>query len=720
MGSCIICGTSTDGRVCSVHEEDVAFQFEGDTPDQLTAGRYYQGTVDGFAEFGVFVDIGDAVTGLLHRSELDQRLDSLDWDSGDQVFAQVTNVRDNGNIDLGWSIRQSPDDFRGVLVDGPGGDREPTEDDEILTDGHDSGQGGSADDVDTDRSVEESEPDTRSESTADSAELGSPKPNGGQSHDAGAVRARQSESETTDGSDERAPADGSSADESTADEEVVGLDRAPIETLPERVGDVVRLEGEVTGVRQTSGPTLFELRDETATIECAAFDGAGVRAFPEVDVGDYVRLDGEVEQRRGDLQVETDTLLLLQGEERETVADRIETAVTEAVRPDRIELLGGHDPVESLTDEIKQAATIVRRAIEDARPIVVRHAATADGYAAGAAIERAVLPRLREEHARSDAEYHYFDRRPTDEVTYDMDAVTDDVTTMLENRDRHGEQFPLVVLVGFGATLDSADAYDLLDVYDVDRLVIDDSQPDEGLEQRTNGLVAPSAASRDVTTAALAANVAAHVNEAVRDDLEHVPTVGYWDAPPQVHGDLAAASGYDAADVTKLRDALALEAHYQSYNDKRELIADLLFEPVGELADHISEQFREKLETELETASANLTRREAGDLTIVILDAEAFTHRFDFPPTQLLVDALHRRERSDADDRLVTLAAGTDRLFVNSTEPLDVREVADVASETVPGLSAVGGAGGYVEFLAGEREATIDAVVDALVETVDA
>ena len=60
------------------HEEDVWFDFRGSSPDQLVSGRYYKGTVDGFADFGVFVDLAPGVTGLLHRSELDRRLESLD------------------------------------------------------------------------------------------------------------------------------------------------------------------------------------------------------------------------------------------------------------------------------------------------------------------------------------------------------------------------------------------------------------------------------------------------------------------------------------------------------------------------------------------------------------------------------------------------------------------------------------------------------------------
>jgi Archaea-specific RecJ-like exonuclease, contains DnaJ-type Zn finger domain len=70
------------------HDEDVWFDFRGDSPQQLTAGRYYRGTVDGFADFGVFIDLASGVTGLLHRSELDRRLETLDWESDDTVFVQ--------------------------------------------------------------------------------------------------------------------------------------------------------------------------------------------------------------------------------------------------------------------------------------------------------------------------------------------------------------------------------------------------------------------------------------------------------------------------------------------------------------------------------------------------------------------------------------------------------------------------------------------------------
>ena len=153
MGSCIICGTDVGGgRVCDSHQEDVVFDFRGDSPDDLVPSRFYRGVVDGYAEFGVFVDLAPGVTGLLHRSELDRRLDSLSWEPGDDVFVQVKGVRDNGNVDLGWSIRQADREFRGVLVQESSGEHLP--DEEPSDDGDDE-----ADSADEPTSEEPAEPE---------------------------------------------------------------------------------------------------------------------------------------------------------------------------------------------------------------------------------------------------------------------------------------------------------------------------------------------------------------------------------------------------------------------------------------------------------------------------------------------------------------------------------------------------------------------------------
>jgi len=295
--------------------------------------------------------------------------------------------------------------------------------------------------------------------------------------------AKADEADDEGGADETDEGDESDADEgeneSGADESAEDDDlddereRVEIGTLTDAVGDAARIDGEVVSVRQTGGPTVFEVLDETGVVDVAAFVEPGVRAYPDIEIGDAVRIDGEVESHRGDVQVESEALVLLEGEEAETVRRRLAEALTAEARPEGLQPLAGDETVAELADGLLDAAEAIRRAVLESRPIVVRHPATADGYVAGAAVERAVLPLIREEHAKSDAEYHYFTRRPLDDPVYGMDAATNDATRMLQDRDRHDEQLPLFLLVGTGSTTESADGIDLLSVYGVNAVVVD-------------------------------------------------------------------------------------------------------------------------------------------------------------------------------------------------------------------------------------------------------
>jgi RecJ-like exonuclease len=680
MGSCIICGSSVDGRVCELHEEDVVFEFRGTAPDELTSRRYYRGTVDGYAEFGIFVDVGDSVTGLLHKSELDKRLDSMDLEPGDTLFVQVQNVRDNGNIDLGWSIRQDESQFRGTLIDDPDADTELLAEDD-----------GDADD--------ESGPVKRSVAGSDDSEDSGSEPS----------RSEQSSQEDSDEDDHE--------EDDTEETETVSPEpeEVTIDMLDGHVGERVRIEGEVVTARQTSGPTVFELRDETGSVECAAFEEAGVRAYPEVDEEDVVRIEGEVERRRGEIQVETEGLVVLEDEEREEVTERMHDAMVQRARPDEVELLAEDAAIDGLSEAFRDAAMAIRRAVIEGRPIVVRHAATADGYVASAAIERATLPLIREEQQGVDAEYHFFDRRPLEGSVYDMDDATNDVTTMLSNRDRHDEKLPLYVFVAAGGTAESLDGFDLLDIYGVRRVVVDDGAIDLGVREAVDVLVSPE--SSETTATVLGSNVALHVNTDVRDDLAHLPAVSFWEETPQQYTHVASEAGYDEEDVQSLREAVGLEAFYQSYEDKRELISDLLFadeadDPVG-LAAHISEQYRTRMDTEIETAESNLERRELDGETVLVLDTAAYTHEYEFPPLTLLLDELYRRNREEG---VALVGIDEDEAYVRSDRDLDVREIVESPREAAPkaALDARGAREGRVEFLSGERDAAREALLEAL------
>ncbi|MDS0221612.1 OB-fold nucleic acid binding domain-containing protein [Haloarcula sp. S1AR25-5A] len=734
MGSCIICGKSVEGRICDLHEEDALFEFRGSRADQLSVDRYYRGSVDGFAEFGVFVDIGDSVTGLLHRSELDQRLDSLDWDPGDTVYVQVKNVRDNGNVDLGWSIRQSEREFRGVLVDDPEIghsvllENEDDDDEDQSNDGSNEAESEPSADESTQQSNEESSSDDDDGTSQSDAESTASAGTVSRAGDADRVEGTAAVGGNDGGSntavvtesDEESDAESEESEDQTAEATAAEPVAAAIGDLDDHVGADVRLEGEVVGIRQTSGPTVFELQDETGTVDCAAFVEAGVRAYPEVEEDDYVRLDGEVRERRGELQVETEELDVLEAEEREEVEQRLADALDDEARPDTVEPLADDTAVADLSEELVEAATQIRKAVLTDRPVIVRHANTADGYLAGSALERAALPLVTDQHRRADAKYHYFDRRPIEGGVYDMDDATKDTTTMLDNRERHEEKLPLFVFVAAGGTRESLDGFDLLNVYGAPSVVIDDIDVDGAVVDTVDAVVSPSAdAVSETTSTALAANVAAHVNEDVRDDLGHLPAVSFWEDIPEPYVEAASEAGYDETAVSELREAVALEAHYQSYEDKRELITDLVFgddeEDVGGLAGHIAEQFREKVDEEVSTARANLDHRNVDGVDIAVLDTDAFTHQYEFPPESLLLDELHRDIRDESD---AVLGISTDTMYVRADGDVNLHDLVSEVSERVPegGVATRSVREGTIRYLAGERPAVLEATLDVLAE----
>ncbi|WP_435115032.1 DHH family phosphoesterase [Halolamina sp. C58] len=708
MGNCIICGADTEGHICQSHEEDVVFEFRGNSPDQLVENRFYRGVVDGYADFGVFVDLSSNVTGLLHRSELDGRLESLDWEAGDTVFVQVKNVRDNGNVDLTSSIRQADREFRGTLI------QDGTE--ELLPEDEEEVEEGNGRERDVEATTGDEEESTPAETDGSGAEAAT-----------AAEDAQEAEPEPVETTTEEPAA--ADTEETPAGAEPEEPTRRDIGELSDRVGEEVRIEGEVVSARQTGGPTVFELRDETGVVDCAAFVEAGVRAYPEIEVGDIVRLDGEVEIRREELQVETEALVELDGEERETVERRLAEALTARARPDEPTLVAEDDAVAAADEHLLDAAEAIRRAVFESRPIVVRHAATADGYIAGVALERAILPMVREEHAESDAEYHYVNRRPLEEAVYEMNDATNDVTSMLQDRDRHDEKLPLVVLAGTASTVESEDGLEMLGIYGAKRVVVDAAPADPEIADASEVLVNPDA--DGLSTGALASSLATTVSPEVREEIAHLPAVSYWQDTPDSYLDAAREAGFDEEAVTELREAIALEAFYQSYDEKRELIGDLLFgespeavaagapEDAAEsetLAGHIATQFREKMDTEVETAEANIERSESEGVEIAVLDTEEYTHKYDFPPSSLLLDELHRR--GDAD---VTIGIAMDELWVRADTDVDLREVAREAASNAPnaGLSAAGLREGRIEFLSGAREEVEIAVVGAVVEQFD-
>ena len=107
------------------------------------------------------------------------------------------------------------------------------------------------------------------------------------------------------------------------------IPRTLISQLDEKKSKFVRIDGEVQQIQQTSGPTIFIISDESGTTEIAAFDKAGERSYPEIEVADAVQVIGEVNEHSGKTQIESSSMIKLDEENTKQLHKLIDDALNE-------------------------------------------------------------------------------------------------------------------------------------------------------------------------------------------------------------------------------------------------------------------------------------------------------------------------------------------------------------------------------------------------------
>ena len=351
--------------------------------------------------------------------------------------------------------------------------------------------------------------------------------------------------------------------------------------LTKMVGKQIMIKGEVIQVKQTGGPTIFTVADDSGLVFCAAFERAGIRAYAEIDSEMMVRIIGEVSLRNNQVQVEIKSMKRLWGGEASTVKDGIEQAIDRRAEPSETEFLIKSEIMTRLLPAMKQVAKEIRRAIFKSQPIVVRHHADADGITAAVAIEMAILP-LITEVGGPDAEYHSYRRAPSKAPFYELEDVTKDLTYALEDQTRHGQKMPLIVLMDNGSTEEDVPAMRQAQVYGLEMLVVDHHHPHKIVDQFLIAHVNPAHQGGDfgLTTGMLATEIARMIYPEVEEKIRHFPAVSAVgdrsEAPEAALYIKLVEDKYGREDLKKIALALDYEAFWQRFNDGRGLINDIL------------------------------------------------------------------------------------------------------------------------------------------------
>jgi RecJ-like exonuclease len=588
----------------------------------IEEGNVYQAKVQGFANFGMFVQINDRIKGLVHKTNM-----KGEHKERDPILVRVRQIRPNGNIDL----------------------------EEVQI------------------QVYQVQNVERKSTTARIADLGG------------------------------------------------------------KVGRTVAIEGEIAQIKQTSGPTIITIVDETGTQNAAAFVEAGVRAYPEAELGNMVKLIGEVMMRNGQLQIEVDALNVLSEEEASVVKVRIEKALDARAEPADIPLLVQSEVMEKLRPEMRKIAKIIRKAIFTSQPIILRHHADADGICSAVAIEQAVVSLIKESGGDFDADYFLFKRAPSKAPFYEIEDITRDLDFALKDHARYGQKIPLVLLTDNGSTEEDEPAYKIASVYDIEFVVIDHHHPDATIDKYLKAHVNPYHVGGDfgITAGMLGTEVARLINPKVESIIRHLPAVaGVGDrseAPERALFLALVRDQYPEAACKDIALALDYEQFWLRFNDGREIVKDILnitgnTERHRKLIALLVEGANTMIEDQMNASMPHVVPRVLqNEAHLFLLDVEIHAHKFTFPPPGKTSGEVHDRLcRQNVGKPVVTIGFGPDFAVLRSRGVLMniPRMVRELRNE-IPGGGISGGGHlvvGSIKFVEGMRDVVLAALIKKIAD----
>ena len=595
----------------------------GCTVDDVQEGNIYLGKVQGFATFGMFVQLNDKTKGLLHKSNI-----KTERKEHDDIMVLVNQIRPNGNLDL----------------------REVNLNEDYET------------------------------------ELVSKR-----------------------------------------------LVISKLSDLALKLGRNVTIEAEVVQIKQTSGPTIFTVCDESGTEDAAAFTEAGVRSYPEVNLGDIVRIYGESNKRNNQIQVEVSGMTVLKGAEADSVRARINAALEARSEPPEIEPLIDSEILRALWPEMRKLAKIVRRAVLTQQPIILRHHADADGICAAVSVETAVLQFIRQNGGDPDLDNFLFKRNPSKAPFYEIEDVTRDLDLLLKDNARFGQKFPLILLMDNGSTEEDMPSYKMTEVYGLDVAVADHHHPDETIDKYLLAHVNPYHVGGDfgVTAGMLGTEIARLIYPDVEDKILHFPAVaGVADRSeaPELQQYLSLVKDrYSEDDCRDMALALDYEQYWLRFMDGREIVKDILNingipDRHARLVSLLVTEANAALEDQITTMMPHVKEQDlSSGAKLFLADVEMFAHRFTFPPPGKSSGEVHDLLcKKYADDPIVTLGLGPDFAVIRSRGvQMNIPQMVRSMRDEMPGAGISGGGHlvvGSIKFVEGMRSEVIARMIEKISE----
>jgi RecJ-like exonuclease len=487
--------------------------------------------------------------------------------------------------------------------------------------------------------------------------------------------------------------------------------------------------GRVNRVIQTGGPTVFVISDGTGSFSLKGFVGPGERAFPDIDEGDSVKAFVKIEEFQGETEGEIIKIHKLDEKEHKEFLESIEKIEKDRAKVTPPDFMVKSVILDKLKDSFVKAATEIRLAIIQDRPIIVRHHNDADGYSSGFSLERAILPLIVDQHGSEKAGWEFFQRAPCQAPFYEIDDSIRDTALSLRNVAKFSNKMPLIIIADNGSSPEDLMAIKQGKVHGADFIVIDHHFFDEDVispevKVHINPFLVGESGSK-YSAGMLCSELARFINPKVQN-ISQIPAMsGFADRidleNPEVMQDYLKISEVEGYTKDLLSD-IALVIEYVSakvrFMEVREYIEVLFGEPRDkqkELVSLMAPYIRNMDKKGLAIGKSNANIEKIGNVTLQTIYIEESFPGFGFFPKPgravgLVHDDLQKREGITS---LVTAGIMNTAITLRATDEANfsVHELMDYIKEKIPDSFVEGGGhknAGSLSFIPNKRNEIVE------------
>lgn len=520
------------------------------------------------------------------------------------------------------------------------------------------------------------------------------------------------------------------------EKKVVAPSKISLEEIgPGLIRKSVIVEGCIEKVMQTGGPTVFGLTDGTGNLSLKGFIAPGERAYPNIDAGDCVVAVVRIDEFNGEIEGNIDKIEKKTGEAKKILLKSIEQKQRTKAKVVQDSFMVEDKILVKLKDRMVKAAEEIRLAVAQSRPIIVRHHNDTDGYSAGFALERAILPLIEKQHIAPKAGWEYFTRAPCMAPFYEIDDSIKDTANSLRNVAKFSNKMPLIIIVDNGSGQEDLIAIKQGKIHGADFIVVDHHGFDEDvisaetLVHINPFLVGESGSS--YSAGMLCAELARFINENVKN-MEQIPALtGLSDRidlenPKTVEEyiNISEKIGY----TKELLKDISLVIEYVStkvrFMEVREYIEVLFGEPRDkqkELVSLLAPYIRELDQKGLAIGKAGAIVEEIKDLTFQIIPIESTFPGFGFfPKPGRAVGLLHDNlQKEKGVTKLVSAGVMNTAITFRATDSANfsMHELISFLKKKLPNAFVEGGGhknAGAINYIPKMKEEVFEAVKEYL------